>query len=60
MVDNGVIALTVQDNGIGFDPQSVHSGIGLENIRSRIAMCNGKMSIHSSPEQGTEISIEIN
>jgi signal transduction histidine kinase len=59
MVDNGVIALTVHDNGVGFDPQKVNSGMGLENIRTRIAMYNGKMTIHSAPGEGTEVSIEI-
>jgi len=59
MVDDGIVSLTVQDNGIGFDPQTVSSGIGLENIKTRLAVYNGKMNIHSSPENGTEISIEI-
>jgi signal transduction histidine kinase len=59
MIDNGIISLTVHDNGIGFDPQTVNSGIGLENIRTRIAIYNGKMFINSSPDAGTEISIEI-
>jgi signal transduction histidine kinase len=59
MVDSGIISLTVHDNGVGFNPQVVKSGIGLENIRTRIALYNGKMTIHSSPEKGTEISIEI-
>jgi len=59
MVDSGVVSLTVHDNGVGFDPQTVKSGMGLDNIRTRIAMYNGKMTIHTSPEKGTEISIEI-
>ena len=59
LIDNGVVSLTVQDNGIGFDPQTAHSGIGLENVRTRLALFNGKMSIHSAPEKGTEICIEI-
>jgi signal transduction histidine kinase len=59
MIDNGVISLTVHDNGIGFDPQTIKLGVGLENIRNRIAVYNGKMTIHSSPDKGTEISIEI-
>jgi signal transduction histidine kinase len=59
MIDDGVISLTVLDNGIGFDPQTIKSGIGLENIRNRLAVYNGKINIHSAPEKGTEISIEI-
>jgi len=59
MVDNGVVSLTVHDNGIGFDPQTISFGIGMENIRTRISAYNGKMTIHSSPDNGTEVSIEI-
>ena len=59
MVDEGVVSLTVHDNGVGFDPQTVNAGIGLENIRTRIAVHNGKMSIYSEPDAGTEVSIEI-
>lgn len=59
MIDNGVIALTVQDNGTGFDPETVTLGAGLENIRTRVSAYNGKISIHSVPGNGTEISIEI-
>jgi signal transduction histidine kinase len=59
MLDNGVISLTVNDNGVGFDPQTTDSGMGLVNIRTRIAGHNGKMNILSSPESGTEVCIEI-
>lgn len=59
MIENGVIALTVQDNGTGFDPETVTLGVGLENIRTRVSAYNGKISIHSVPGNGTEISIEI-
>jgi signal transduction histidine kinase len=59
IMDNSIISLTVQDNGVGFNPQTVNSGIGLENIRTRIAVYNGKMAIHTSPDNGTEICIEI-
>ncbi|MCL2098706.1 MAG: sensor histidine kinase [Bacteroidales bacterium] len=59
MIDNGLVSLTVHDDGVGFDAQTVKSGIGLENIRTRLAMYNGKMTIHSSPDKGTEVSVEI-
>jgi len=59
MVDSGLVSLAVHDNGVGFDTHTVKLGMGLDNIRTRIAMYNGKMTIHSAPDQGTEISIEI-
>jgi signal transduction histidine kinase len=59
LIDKNIVSLTVQDNGVGFDPQTTGSGIGLENIKTRLAVHNGKINIHSSQNEGTEISIEI-
>ena len=59
IIDKGLVALMIQDNGIGFDPDKTKSGTGLENIQARVSAYNGKMNIHSSPGNGTEISIEI-
>ena len=54
------IGLTVQDDGCGFDEKTVVKGVGLKSIRDRVASCNGKMEIFSSPDKGTETVIEIN
>jgi signal transduction histidine kinase len=59
MIANGLISLSVHDNGTGFDPEKVMEGSGLENVRIRVASYNGKMNIYSSPGKGTEVSIEI-
>ena len=59
MIDNGVVALSVQDNGVGFDPEIETAGTGLKNIRTRLASYNGKMAIHFSVGNGTEVCIEI-
>ncbi|MDR2653136.1 MAG: sensor histidine kinase [Prevotellaceae bacterium] len=59
MIDNGLISLSVHDDGKGFDPENVAGGSGLENVRIRVATYNGKMNIYSSPGKGTEVSIEI-
>ncbi|MBN2650124.1 MAG: hypothetical protein JXR50_10340, partial [Prolixibacteraceae bacterium] len=54
------LSLTVQDNGIGFDPKMQTVGMGLKNIRDRVSTFNGKMNIYSEPGKGTEINIEFN
>ncbi len=55
-----VFFITMEDNGIGFDPQRVaNKGIGLSNIRNRVAHLKGIMHIDSSNE-GTVINIEVN
>jgi len=33
---NNVIALTIQDNGQGFDVENVQKGVGLESMRERV------------------------
>lgn len=53
------VSLTVQDNGCGFDEKSVAKGIGLKNIYTRVASCNGKIDIVTSFDKGTEITIEL-
>jgi signal transduction histidine kinase len=60
MIEGNLISLSVQDDGVGFAPDKVVKGLGLENIRARVAVYNGKVNIYSSPEKGgTEVSIEI-
>lgn len=53
--------ITVEDNGIGFTPESLQSakGIGLHNLKSRVDFLKGKMEIISSPGEGATINIEI-
>lgn len=52
------ISFTVQDDGKGYDQQKVTEGMGLQNIRQRVAAFQGKMEIYSS-EQGTEVHVEL-
>ena len=54
------ISLTVQDDGIGFDTSQKYTGMGLENIRNRVEVFNGTLSIYSAKDSGSEINIEFN
>jgi len=56
---NGMVALKVIDNGVGFDTKVKKQGIGLENIRRRTQMLNGKVEIFSNPGEGCKLYIEI-
>lgn len=51
------VLLTISDNGKGFDQEQITGGMGLKNIRNRIAQFNGQMDIISQPGAGTEINI---
>jgi signal transduction histidine kinase len=60
--NNGHIAVTVEDDGKGFDTSilSVEKGMGWSNIQSRIKFLNGKIDIQSDPGKGTSIHFELN
>jgi signal transduction histidine kinase len=57
--DSDRLSLSVQDDGCGFNPQTVVEGMGLHNLRTRIAACGGIIEISSAPGKGTEAFIEI-
>ena len=56
---NQHINLQIKDNGVGFKELHDVSGVGLFNIRNRVKMLNGIVSIESTPDAGTSISVEI-
>ncbi|QOD60178.1 sensor histidine kinase [Polaribacter haliotis] len=49
--------ISVIDNGIGFDINSVELGNGLSNMEKRMSEIGGKLKIISIIEKGTEIKI---
>ncbi len=56
---NGNLLLQAKDNGKGFDTHAIKEGIGLENIRRRVWLLEGKAEVISPPGEGCEISIQI-
>ena len=59
----GLITLTIEDDGVGFDPSAEEfgeqDGIGLVSIKERIASYKGELTINTGHGQGTEMIIEI-
>lgn len=51
------LALTLQDNGIGFDMSKKPQGIGLMNIKTRASLFDGEVTIRSSPGKGFELFV---
>lgn len=49
----------MQDNGIGFELAAISNGFGLENMRTRVAQLGGNMEIHSEKSQGTTIQFSF-
>jgi PAS domain S-box-containing protein len=54
------IALTIADDGRGFDPDRVNGGMGLPNIRERVEQLAGRLTIKSAPGAGTTTAITVN
>ena len=58
--NNWNIKTVIADNGQGFEPQNLENeGIGLKNIKDRIAFLRGHLAIDSTIGQGTRLTIEI-
>jgi signal transduction histidine kinase len=56
---NGRIDLWIADDGRGFDPTQTKGGMGLRNIRERVARLGGQLSISSEPGRGTRLEAVI-
>jgi signal transduction histidine kinase len=59
---NEKLILSLHDNGCGFnskDLTTVQKGLGLKNIISRVETLKGIIYIDSTPQRGTDYSIEI-
>ncbi|RZL09102.1 MAG: sensor histidine kinase [Rubrivivax sp.] len=56
--DTGRVNLVVQDNGVGFDAAaSGGTGVGLVGMRERVAAVGGELSLRSSEDEGTRVSV---
>jgi signal transduction histidine kinase len=55
------LVMTIQDNGIGIDPEQLHNSdsLGLLGIRERINFWKGRLSINSEPHLGTTLKAHI-
>ena len=62
-MEDGRLAVSVQDDGAGFDPSTrPNSGaghFGLDGIRERLRHFDGKLTIDSSPGNGTKVTFTI-
>jgi len=56
--EEGVILLTVADDGVGFDPDAI-PGLGLRGIRERVEGIGGRMEVSSRPGEGTILAVEV-
>lgn len=57
--DQHDVVLQVSDDGVGFEPADVESGMGIPNMRSRVERLGGVMLLASKPGEGTAIEIRL-
>jgi signal transduction histidine kinase len=54
------VSLVVEDDGVGFDPETPsEGGIGLVGMQERVALLGGRLSIESRPGAGTTFQAEV-
>lgn len=53
------IQVNLSDNGRGFEVDTIKVGIGLLNIKNRVSLLGGTLSIQSSPGKGTRMIFEV-
>jgi len=59
------VVITVEDDGIGFDPETLATraadqrGLGLIGIRERASQLNGLFRLESSPGRGARLTVEF-
>lgn len=59
-VGTGHWALTVQDDGIGFNPRAESiSGMGIRGVRERAEILGGRVDVSSAPGAGTTVTVWI-
>jgi signal transduction histidine kinase len=53
------VRLSVRDNGRGFDTARARDGLGLVGIRERVEAIGGRMSLRSTCDRGTRLSVAV-
>jgi signal transduction histidine kinase len=55
---DGLLRVSVADDGSGFDPEAPRAGFGLAGMRERVALVGGELDVRSSAE-GTRIAAAL-
>lgn len=59
VAEKGICALSITDDGVGFESGSMLMGSGLNNIYDRVKLIGGGIDILSSPGKGTKVILRI-
>lgn len=56
---DNMITMIFEDNGIGFDANIIHKGIGLNSLTSRVQLLNGDIKYENASGTGTVVIIKL-
>jgi PAS domain S-box-containing protein len=59
LIKDHIINLIIKDNGKGFEPTAVKNGAGLNNIRNRVYLLNGTLTLDTQPGKGCTLVVEL-
>jgi signal transduction histidine kinase len=57
--ENGHLRLSVQDDGVGFDPDRTSRSIGLTTVGTRVERTGGSCRVQSIPGAGTLVTLAV-
>ena len=58
-LQNGMLKLTVTDNGVGGTPKDWSTGLGLGGIRKRVRMLGGTISWQQNTPEGVRCDVSV-
>ena len=53
------VTVELWDNGCGFEPAANHHGLGLRQMKARVASVGGDFQLISTPGQGTVVAANL-
>ena len=56
---NGRVVAVIEDDGKGFDPAQESAGSGIEGMRERVQLLDGRFRIESGEGSGTTLVVEV-
>jgi signal transduction histidine kinase len=56
---NEAVVAVIEDDGRGFDPTAQSDGFGIQGMRERVELVNGRLQIESEPDAGTTLVVEV-